>query len=257
MADQRKVELILGIRTEGATDASQGLASIGKAAETLSGELSKLQRADALKDLAIVAAQVGTNIGDLDAAAAELAAQLKSIGASETEIRKVSAAFDSTVASIEKANAAQASLNAQLEKDAQKAAAAQEKLGAAMARDVEKQIANTQKQIAAQQKLGAAMAADVEKQIAAQEKLGEKQAFAAAKAREAATGATTLQNQLGQISRADQIQKLSADMGTLAKKTGDVSGSVAQLDAKLKALGATEQEVRVGAEAFSGAQNSS
>lgn len=248
MADQRKVELILGIRTEGQVDATQGLQSIGKAAEALTGELSKLERADVLKDLGATAAQVGADIGDLDAAAAELAAQLKSVGASEVEIRKVSKAFDDTTAGIEKASAKQAALNAQIEKDAEKAIAAQEKLGAAMARDVDKQIA-------AQQKLGATMAADLDKSAAAAERLGEQEAFAAAKSREAASGATLLQQQLGQISRAEQIQKLSTDMGALAKKTGDVSGAVKQLDEQFKELGATEQEVKSGAAAFNEAQS--
>lgn len=265
MADRRKVELILGVRTTGATDAASGLASISKAAEALKGELSTLQRADAFKDLGTVAAQVAAQTGDLDAALARLNEELKATGASEKEIRKVSQEFDRTTASIEKTQAAQEKLGAAMAADAEKARAAQEKLGAQMAADIEKaiaaqakldgrRIADSEKVRAAQEKLGAALAQDIEKARAAQEKLGaqmaediEAELRAQTKLNEqrrlAATGATTLQKELGKISRGDELQKLALDMGTLARKTGDFSGAVTQLDKKLKALGANKEEI--------------
>lgn len=230
MADQRKVELILGIRTEGAVDASNGLDSISQAAGALNDNLSQLQRKDALKELGQVAAQVAAQTGDLQGAANRLATELTQVGASEQDIRLVSKAFEQTTAAIEKADAAQAKLNERMARDAEKTQAAQEKLGAAMA-------------------------ADIEKSRAAAEKLGEAEAFAAAKAREAANGASQLQGELGKISRADQIRQLGTDMGALAKKTGDVASAAGELDKKLKALGADSKEIQSAAQAFSGAQN--
>lgn len=244
MADQRKVQLILGISTTGAPDAAAGLASISKAAESLKGELTTLQRGDALKDLGVVAAQVAAQTGDIDAAAARLAEELKAVGATEKEIRKVSLEFERTTVSIEKARAAQEKLGAAMAKDIaggiEKARAAQEKLGAAMAKDAEKARAT-------QEKLGAQMSEDIEAELRAQTKLNEQK-------RLALTGATSLQKELNQISRADQIQKIGAEMGLLARKTKDVGGAVADLNKKLKELGASEDEIRGAASAFSSAQ---
>lgn len=222
MADQRKVELILGIRTTGETDATKGLESISLAASALTENLSKLERTDALKELGQVAAQVAADTGNLDAAAAQLAKELQSIGATEKEIRLVGKAFEQTTNEIEKAAAAQAKLNERAEKDAQKVRVAQERLGAQMSKDIEDELRG-------------------------QTKLNEQR-------RLAATGATNLQKELGSISRSDQLQKLGTEMGTLAKKTGDVSGAVKDLDKQLKSLGASKDEVRSVAQAFNAAQ---
>lgn len=72
-------------------------------------------------------------------------------------------------------------------------------------------------------------------------------------------GATTmtLQSELGKLSRADQLRSLGAEMGVLAKKTGDVSGAVKDLSKQLTALGATKDEVKAVAQAFNEAQNPS
>jgi hypothetical protein len=69
------------------------------------------------------------------------------------------------------------------------------------------------------------------------------------------TTTTTLQQELGKLSRADQLQKLGADMGVLAKKTGDVSGAVADLSKQLTSLGATKDEIQAVAQAFNEAQS--
>lgn len=69
------------------------------------------------------------------------------------------------------------------------------------------------------------------------------------------TGATTLQQELGKISRSDQLQKIGTDMGNLAKKTKDVGGAVAELDKKLKELGADKDEIAGVANAFNEAQS--
>lgn len=106
MADQKRVELILGIRTEGAVDASAGLDSITKVAAELSGELTKLERGDVLKELGATAAQVAVDINNVDLAAERLAADLKSVGATEAEIRKVSKEFDRVTESLKKEAAA-------------------------------------------------------------------------------------------------------------------------------------------------------
>lgn len=197
MADQRKVELILGIRTTGAPDAAAGLASISKAAESLKGELTTLQRGDALKDLGVVAAQVAAQTGDLDAAAGRLAQELKAVGATEKEIRKVSKEFERTVSSIEKARAAQ------------------EKLGAAMAKDAEKSAAATK---------------TVAKEV------------------------LTLDAALGKIGRADEITQLATKWGLVAKNTRDVTAATAKLNAELKRIDATENEIQGAAGAFEGAR---
>ena len=65
----------------------------------------------------------------------------------------------------------------------------------------------------------------------------------------------TLQSQLGKLSRADQIQDLGVDMGVLAKKTGNVSQAVEDLNKKLVALGANKGEIEDAARAFSQGQS--
>lgn len=303
MADQRKVELILGIRTTGASDAVAGVDSVSKVAAQLGGNLTALQRADVLKDLGATAAQAAAQTGDLNAAVARLAAELTAAKTSEQDVRAVSKAFEQTTAAIEKAEAAQAKLNERIAQDADKARAAQERLGAQMAADIEKtraaqerlgaaMAADIEKARASQEKLGAQMAADTEKALQAQakkderalrdaeklratqekqgaamasdiersrlaaEKLGEKQAFVAAQTREAATGATTLQKSLGQMSRAEQIQKLGTEMGLLAKKTKDEAAAVAELNKQLKGLAESDDDIRAAASAFNSARNS-
>ena len=67
----------------------------------------------------------------------------------------------------------------------------------------------------------------------------------------------TLQSQLGKISRADQIQKLGTEMGAFARKTKDADKAVEELNKKLAALGASQDEIRDAAGAFSAAQNPS
>lgn len=218
MADEKRVELVLGIKTVGAVDASQGLESISNAADNLRGELSKFERADVLLQLGQTAAVVAQETGDATAAVKRLADELFYAGASEAEIRKVSKAFDDTTKSIEKAQAAEIALRAK------------------------------------QEKQGAAMAADIEKSIAASERLGEQQAIAAQQTREAASGASTLQKELGAISRTAQINQIATEMGTLARETEDTAGAVAQLDEKLKAIGADKGEIQAAAQAFEGAR---
>lgn len=69
-----------------------------------------------------------------------------------------------------------------------------------------------------------------------------------------AGGATTLQRELGKISRGDQIARIGVEMANLAKKTKDVGGAVAELNKQLKELGASDDEIRDAANAFSAAQ---
>lgn len=64
---------------------------------------------------------------------------------------------------------------------------------------------------------------------------------------------TTLAQELGKISRANQLQSLAKEMGALSVKTKDLNGAVAQFDARLKALGATKREVQGLASAFQSA----
>lgn len=71
------------------------------------------------------------------------------------------------------------------------------------------------------------------------------------------TTTVTLQQELGKLSRTDQLQKLGADMGMLAKQTGNVGQAVKDLSNKLIALGATKDEIREVAQAFNEAQNPS
>lgn len=217
MADSKKVELILGIRTTGAVDAAAGLDSISKVAAELGGSLSKLERADVLKQLGATAAQVGVDIGSVEQAAERLAAELKTIGASEAEIRKVSAAFDKTTVEINKAAAAQAKLVTQQEKAVQAAAKQAQKDEAA---------------------------------VFAQAKLNEQM-------RLSQMGATGLQKEISKLSREKEFQKLATDAGLAAKKTGDVSKSVDDLTKKLTALGATKGEIAGVAGAFNEAQGES
>lgn len=239
MADSKKVELILGIKTTGAVDAAAGLDSISKVASALGGELSKLERADVLKQLGATAAQVGADIGSVDQAAERLAAELKAVGATEIEIRKVSAAFDKTTAEIGRVEAAQAKLAAQAEKtqDAQVKQFLQ-----AQAKQIEQVGKFKQAQIAAAK---------------TQEKATEAAIFAQAefneKMRLSQTGASTLQKELSKLSRGSEFQKLATEAGLAAKKTGDVGKSVDDLTKKLKAMGATKSEIAGAAQAFSAA----
>lgn len=78
---------------------------------------------------------------------------------------------------------------------------------------------------------------------------------ASASIKQVGTGATTLQQELGKISRADQFQKIAVEMGTLARKTKDVGGAVAELDKRLKELGANKDEIAGVAGAFDSAQS--
>lgn len=80
-------------------------------------------------------------------------------------------------------------------------------------------------------------------------------AEAAAEVKKLGTTTVSLQQELGKLSRTDQLQKLGADMGALAKKTGDVGAAVTDLTKKLNALGATEDEIKGVATAFNEAQS--
>lgn len=71
------------------------------------------------------------------------------------------------------------------------------------------------------------------------------------------TTAITLQSSLGKLSRADQVQKLGADMGVVALKTRDAAAAVTELNKKLAAIGANKDEIQAAASAFQGAQANS
>lgn len=80
---------------------------------------------------------------------------------------------------------------------------------------------------------------------------------AAAEANKAGAGANALQQELGKLSRADQLRSIGTEMGALAKKTQDTGAAVAQLNAKLKELGATDDEIKGVASSFESARNAS
>ena len=69
-----------------------------------------------------------------------------------------------------------------------------------------------------------------------------------------ASSATTLEKALAQAARGDQIQRIGTEFGNLAKKTKDVATNVAALNKQLKELGASEDEIKNAANAFSSAQ---
>lgn len=69
------------------------------------------------------------------------------------------------------------------------------------------------------------------------------------------TSASNLQKELGKIARDDQLQKLGAEFGQLARATKDADTAVAKLDARLKQLGANDDEIRGVAQSFQGAQS--
>lgn len=248
MADQRKVELLLGIRTEGAAAAAAGIDSISKVAAQLSGDLSSLQRADVLKDLGATAAQVASQTGQLEESVTRLSEELKTAGASEKEIRKVSQEFERTTLGIEKAVQAQERLGAAMAKDAEAAIASQERVRSAQEKSSAARAKDIEKQRASQERLGAQMAEDIEAELRAQTKLNEQR-------RLAATGATGVQKELAAIARSDQIQKIGAEMGLLAKKTKDTAAAAADLSKKLSGIGASQDEIRAASSAFSDAQS--
>lgn len=71
----------------------------------------------------------------------------------------------------------------------------------------------------------------------------------------AAVGATALQKELGKMSRAEHLKQIATEMGALANKTKDTAAAVADLDKKLKAVGANDDEIRGAAGAFQSAAN--
>lgn len=76
---------------------------------------------------------------------------------------------------------------------------------------------------------------------------------AAAGIKQLDTSVTDLQKELGKIARTEQLQKVAIEMGTLARKTRDVGGAVAELDKKLKSLGANQDEIQGLAGTFNAA----
>lgn len=67
-------------------------------------------------------------------------------------------------------------------------------------------------------------------------------------------GATALQQELGKLTRADQFQKIGTEAGLAAKKFRDVGAAVADLNKKLKELGASKDEIASAASAFESAR---
>lgn len=93
MADQRRVELLLGIRTEGAVDASRSIERMGDAATTLQRELGKMARADQIARIGAEFGVLAKTTKDVGKSVAELNKQLKELGASDDEIRDAANAF--------------------------------------------------------------------------------------------------------------------------------------------------------------------
>jgi hypothetical protein len=77
----------------------------------------------------------------------------------------------------------------------------------------------------------------------------------AAEIQKLAATTTTVQQELGKLSRTDQLRQLGADMGALAVKTKDVGAAVTDLSKKLAALGASKDEIRDVTSAFNAAQS--
>lgn len=63
-------------------------------------------------------------------------------------------------------------------------------------------------------------------------------------------GGNDLQKALSQLARAAQIDKIAKEMGEVARQTDNTGDAVAELTKKLKALGATKDEIRSAAGAF-------
>jgi hypothetical protein len=70
-------------------------------------------------------------------------------------------------------------------------------------------------------------------------------------------GATSLQKELGRLSRVADLDNLGREFGQLARETGDVGKAVADLTEKLEGLGATQGEIQGVARAFHDAQSGS
>lgn len=71
----------------------------------------------------------------------------------------------------------------------------------------------------------------------------------------ASAGATDLQKALGKLARAQQLDAIGTEMGQLAKETGDAAKATAELDKRLKALGANKDEIDSVAASFNAAAN--
>lgn len=77
-----------------------------------------------------------------------------------------------------------------------------------------------------------------------------------ATANQSSAAATTLTAKLSEISRANQIEKLGRDFGTLAGEIDDVDDATAQLAKNLEDIGASVPEIEAAAKAFADVQAS-
>jgi hypothetical protein len=77
----------------------------------------------------------------------------------------------------------------------------------------------------------------------------------AATAEKGSNAATTLTKKLGDINRANQVEKLGKDFGVMAGKIGDADKAAALLAGRLADIGASTGEIEKAGQAFANAQN--
>ena len=94
MADQKKVQLVLSVKAEGADNAAAGIKKLNVTAMSLQQELAKIGRTDQLQKLGTEMGALARKTGNVDKAVDELTKSLKELGATKDEIAGAASAFN-------------------------------------------------------------------------------------------------------------------------------------------------------------------